>query len=354
MEITLFIGGLLFVLTGSFFLWRQIEDFLTYKSANGKVIAFEKRTFASDYQTKKGGRFYPVFTYKAGGTKKKFTGTDGSSRPSCQIGDTVKVLYIPGEDEAKIKKRLPLIFGFVFFGTGICLIIYFLLNFSFSVFSSSFAALLGIMLLVKIRNLMKEKEINSLNELKESFRESNRKNPGKDIQKHVELIDDLQNLQPVRLNQNRKFKLAGTIFTIIGIAAIGLALYLGADRARFLAIAQKTEGEVTELNLTTSRENNSMNRRNNRNREARLYYPVVEFKVPGSDHTQSFEHETGSSTPAYSAGDKVYVLYNPENPDEAIIDEGIMNWLLPGIPSVLGLVFLISGIFLLREWRRWQ
>jgi uncharacterized protein DUF3592 len=35
-------------------------------------------------------------------------------------------------------------------------------------------------------------------------------------------------------------------------------------------------------------------------------------------------------------GQRVIVLYDPDEPENAMIDHGWKNWLLPGIPGVFG------------------
>ena len=84
-----------------------------------------------------------------------------------------------------------------------------------------------------------------------------------------------------------------------------------------------------------------------------VYYPVVEY-VPQSiqqsaqerQHNIRFQHDVGTSPPSYHRGDEVRVLYSPSNPDEAIIDEGWMNYFGPLLMVALGVIFTIVAVLI--------
>jgi hypothetical protein len=78
-------------------------------------------------------------------------------------------------------------------------------------------------------------------------------------------------------------------------------------------------------------------------------YPVVEFATPGDFYR--VELSEGSSPPAYRAGDEVTILYDPDQPQRARIkslSSSLLQWILPGITGIVGMVFLLVSIFAFR------
>jgi Protein of unknown function (DUF3592) len=67
------------------------------------------------------------------------------------------------------------------------------------------------------------------------------------------------------------------------------------------------------------------------------YFPVVRFRA-ANNMTVQFKDEVGSNPRSYRVGDKVTVLYLPDNLSKAMIDRGVLwNWAIPAI------VFLFFG-----------
>lgn len=86
-----------------------------------------------------------------------------------------------------------------------------------------------------------------------------------------------------------------------------------------------------------------------------LYYSLVSFK-DASGSIVKFRDSHGSSHRMYKRGDKVDVLYDPRDPEDAIIDRGVLNWLISGVLFVFGiLLFLASydNFFTVRLYRRY-
>lgn len=81
------------------------------------------------------------------------------------------------------------------------------------------------------------------------------------------------------------------------------------------------------------------------------YYPIVRYQPPGRDAPVEFQHDAGSSSPAYRGGAAVTVLYAPGDPSEAIIDAGLMNWFGAGLMILMGGAFTVFGGLFLRGRR---
>lgn len=195
--------------------------------------------------------------------------------------------------------------------------------------------------MVSIWKALKKRDISSLDELKESFRNTNMKTSEGIKPEQKVLIESSEDLELDRAKQTKALKYVGPVFTIVGLVTMALAVYLGIQRSQFLESALQADGEVTQLNRK-------------RSDDSYVYYPVVEFKLPGSYDVLSFEHESGSNPPSYAIGEQVVVLYDPDNPHSAIIDAGIMNWFGTGIAGILGTVFSLAGIGSVRKWLKYK
>lgn len=78
------------------------------------------------------------------------------------------------------------------------------------------------------------------------------------------------------------------------------------------------------------------------------YYPFVAFSgTTGGEHLE-FRDKVGGNPAIYKRGDKVDVLFDPANPEDAIIDRRFWNWavgsLAGGTLSLLWSMKLLSGI----------
>ena len=106
----------------------------------------------------------------------------------------------------------------------------------------------------------------------------------------------------------RLFGIMSAIFALvgIGIGCYSIAFGIGANEVR---------GTVTQLDDDS---------------------PVVEYEVNGQPF--SLQSSISSSPPAYFVGEKVNVLYRPNNPASAQINSFTDRWLFP-------LVFTVAGIW---------
>ena len=79
----------------------------------------------------------------------------------------------------------------------------------------------------------------------------------------------------------------------------------------------------------------------------RSYHPVVRFAdAAGRVHVVTCSACAVGGTPAYAAGERVTVLYDPRNPDHVRIDTVFDRYGLPVLlclGAVFGLVFLVLG-----------
>jgi len=106
-------------------------------------------------------------------------------------------------------------------------------------------------------------------------------------------------------------------FFIAAIGLGGLSVHLGQNMKAFLTDATHASGKVVRMESVRSSDSDGGT--------SYSYYPVVSFVTPDAERTE-FRDSVGSNPPAYQRGDKIDVLYDPADPQQAIIDRGIMNW----------------------------
>jgi len=340
MEILFLLAGLLFGFIGLYFIWDHIRFLASARTVRGTVTAVEKRTTPADHSKKQGGPiYYPVIKYIADGNYKTFTSRYGMSLPQYEIGETIDVAYSRKRDEARIKQVTPFIVGGIFAAIGIGMCVLFFHVFRFSLISAGMSAAVVVSIFFSGRKLLRRHDISTLDELKESFRNTNMKTRRGTAPEETQLLTDRRELQGDVYKASKSLKWIGPLFTVVGIAVVVLGVYLGKNRAEFLEVAQLSEGEVISLN-------------SRRSDDSYVYYPVVRYTPPGGSSPLTFEHDVGSNPPSYDVGERVQVLFHPDDPTNAIIDAGIMNWFGPGLALLLGLVFATAGIFSVNHWHK--
>jgi hypothetical protein len=146
---------------------------------------------------------------------------------------------------------------------------------------------------------------------------------------------------------------AGTIERIRrGMTAValvfGLALLVGGgyfvERQReFIAKSVAAEGRVIQNEEVHRTDNNG------RGFSHTSYRAIVNFT---DRRGQVFTHhdDVALNPPSFSVGESVTILYDPQNPQKAMIDRGAKNYLISGI--ALGLGALITLSWLPRMMRR--
>lgn len=133
----------------------------------------------------------------------------------------------------------------------------------------------------------------------------------------------------------KKFKNLYLILTIIFTLA---TVFWGYSNFRFALEAKRGEGVVVEIKEHT---------RKAKRKQKKSYHPVVEFVVADGSR-QRFESQVGTNPASHVVGEEVVVLYDPNNPQKAIINGLLENFLGP---LVMGLFAAFFG-FLFYVGRR--
>ena len=80
-------------------------------------------------------------------------------------------------------------------------------------------------------------------------------------------------------------------------------------------------------------------------RSKSVHYPVFRFRdVKGRELIV----RSSTSSKRYFVGDPIPILYDPESPLDAQVDEPLMLYLLPGIFGILGALFLFGMFMVLK------
>lgn len=117
---------------------------------------------------------------------------------------------------------------------------------------------------------------------------------------------------------------------IIGAIFVGGGVYWGKHRYEFTQYSETTVGEIIGYQRTDSD-------------GAAMYAPITIFVVDDQPY-QVVANRSASAKP-FAVGDKVTVFYQQDKPDNAMIDQGWRNWILPAF------VILFGGVFWLSAWR---
>ncbi|MCP1315815.1 MULTISPECIES: DUF3592 domain-containing protein [unclassified Halomonas] len=125
-------------------------------------------------------------------------------------------------------------------------------------------------------------------------------------------------------------KLMRIVFILVGAALLVLAVSLFQQSRAFHAKADSTEGRVVELVES-------------RSQDSTTYRPVVTFTTDDGTRVQ-FTSREGSNPPRYAPGERVEVLFDPDNPRNARLDglfDTIGAWMIVG---GIGAVFLAGAV----------
>ena len=122
-------------------------------------------------------------------------------------------------------------------------------------------------------------------------------------------------------------KIAPFLFGCAGLVLLAFCHGWIGGRLALLENGARTEGVVISLDRSRG--------------SSRANHPVVRFYTAAGREVV-FHGSIGSNPPAYRIGEEVSVVYLPDRPDVAEIDNFLELWLLTLIVGLLGLVF--SGL----------
>ncbi len=136
--------------------------------------------------------------------------------------------------------------------------------------------------------------------------------------------------------------LVGTIFILVGCGMLVGAYFSFTKTDVFLDSAVRAQGEIVSV------VKKELSARPNRSKMI-VFSPFVSY-VPAGGVAVTFENIISSTdSNDYIIGQTVNVLYNPENPEEARIDNARSRWYQSGGLGGVGLFVLVIGFLSLRK-----
>jgi hypothetical protein len=121
--------------------------------------------------------------------------------------------------------------------------------------------------------------------------------------------------------------------TGIGLGLVGILLLLGAGLLAKSTYELEQSGVRTQAVVVKLERSKSS------------HYPVFRFRdVKGRELTV----RSSTSSKSYFVGDSIPILYDPQSPLDAYVDEPLMLYLLPGIFGILGILFLFGMFMVLK------
>jgi hypothetical protein len=135
-----------------------------------------------------------------------------------------------------------------------------------------------------------------------------------------------------RTRKNPPSLFGAVLFTLLGVIALIGLFWLHTQQQAFAEIATLTTGTVRELIPQTRKGSTT-------------YAPVIEF-MTANERVYQHTSKISSNPPAYTVGDRVEILYNPEDPEEVVIakDNSIASNPMMIAVLVLSLVWTLIGI----------
>ncbi|WP_295980192.1 DUF3592 domain-containing protein [uncultured Variovorax sp.] len=136
--------------------------------------------------------------------------------------------------------------------------------------------------------------------------------------------------------KNNPVAILRLVFGAVALVLCAIAWLLHHNTASFIASASRTQGEVMRLLYVESSERD----------ESGTWKPLVRFKAPSGEVVE-FAPSSSSSPPAYKVGETVDVFFDPNDPQDAMLDGFFSLWGGAVITGGLGLVFMLVTAVLL-------
>ncbi len=127
-------------------------------------------------------------------------------------------------------------------------------------------------------------------------------------------------------------RLFASIFLSIGLLLLAGAGYLFFDNRAWLARSVEAQGEVIELVAARDGDGGNV-----------LFAPKVRFQTADGKSVE-FQSSLRTNPPAYAVGQRVKVLYDPDNPGSASLAGFFSLWFATMVLGFIGTVFTAVGV----------
>ncbi len=126
----------------------------------------------------------------------------------------------------------------------------------------------------------------------------------------------------------------GCIFALAGVGALVCSGVTAVDSQRIVEGGITAQGEVVSLKLE----------RSSGRRGGSTYHPVFRFTAQDGQ-VYRVKHSQGSNPPAWKKGEKVELIYLPDNPEKAVPNTFWGKYAVPFILAIFGTAFIVMGSF---------
>lgn len=134
---------------------------------------------------------------------------------------------------------------------------------------------------------------------------------------------------------NKIIKIVLIVFFILGILLLLGSLFMTYQQLNFVHQAQTTLAVVVDNKISSSKDSNG--------KQSVTYCPIFQFSEAGGQR-YSIRSHTCSRPARYAIGERVEVLYRPDDPNEARLNNFGSLYLAPLILAILGGLFTLVGV----------
>ncbi|MFZ2490423.1 MAG: DUF3592 domain-containing protein [Thermoanaerobaculia bacterium] len=315
-------------------------------SATGRRFDAEVAGYAQTL-SKKGSRTYaPVLSFRHPRAGRCYVQhAIGSGSIPYEVGRRVRVVVSEQEPmRGRLDSNGPYWFGGVILAIGIVLSIVFFTTFRPGIFSTAVPVAVIVVLVARARRAKTSMNLGGkIENLKGGVEKMLRSATTGEVV--PESAFDRSTLAPpaeieaVLRGQPRQAIVGGIILLLLGAAALTGSWFWVGKRFAYLERASSAEGVVVEMVRSSGSKGTT-------------WAPVIEFTPAGEWGAVRFRHKASSSNPSWRVGDRTPVLYDPERPQDAMVDYGWGNRAMPFIPAVIGTLLVFLGTLSLRSGMR--
>lgn len=143
-----------------------------------------------------------------------------------------------------------------------------------------------------------------------------------------EIITDLGSIQKKITASSKN----SGIIAVIGLVFVIIGAYWAYDVKTLIDKAIRTNGTI-------------VSQVSDRNSDGQIMYSAIVLFKPYKQDVVRFKESSSSSHPSWKIGDKVKVYYDPNNVSDAMIDNGVFNYLGQFAFVLLGALLLLFWFF---------
>lgn len=328
-QVILLLGGIGMTLLGGVFIADHVYWRMRARRFPGTLVGAREKISPGQSSS---SVYFPVVEYRDEHGERILCETDtGSSSLADKIpGRRVTLLVRTGKPfEGRILGITRLIFGPLFIVVGVVLGSIAVTQYQLSAWSF----VVGVAILVTLA-LVGLKQLAASEQLETSRSFGDRKYQERLDEKRSLPLLAADELRPRLKRMNARARRLAPIMGFAGLALAATGHWLAKDLYGLLATGEPATGRIFGYERVFQPNN-----------QLYIDYPQVVFTTP-EGRTVRFQDRTGSgaATTARSSSERVTVIYDPEQPERAMIYRGLWNWAAPLGLLTLGLLILLMTL----------